>query len=214
MKILIMRIFNIAILLLLLCVVGYVIITYGLLSIDTTPNFEVSPTFENHRFAIYTHIFASTVALAMGPLLFWKKLCISYGYLHRWLGRLYLLGVLVGGLAGLNVSLYTYGGFTARAGFTCLSLIWIYTGLRAYLAIISANFDAHYCWMIRNFSLTFAGVTLRLWLPVSMMLGMTFELAYPIVAWLCWLPNILVANILFNRLYSGYPNEVQRNRGV
>ncbi|MDP1659009.1 MAG: DUF2306 domain-containing protein [Methylotenera sp.] len=195
----IMRIFNIIILFLSLSVIGYVVATYSFLSIDTTPDFEVSPTFENHRFAIYTHIFASTVALTIGPLLFWKRLRISYSYLHRWLGRLYLLGVFVGGLAGLNVSFYTYGGLAARAGFTCLSLIWIYTGFRAYLAIRSANIAAHHYWMTRNFSLTFAGVTLRLWLPAFMMLGITFEVAYPIVAWLCWLPNILVADILFNR---------------
>jgi uncharacterized membrane protein len=198
----ILRIFNIIILFLSLCAIGYVIVTYNFLSIDTAPDFELSPTFEKHRLSIYTHIFASTLALTIGPLLFWKKLRISYRYLHRGLGRLYLLGVFVGGLAGLNVSLYTYGGLAARAGFACLSLIWIYTGFRAYLAIRSANIDAHHCWMIRNFSLTFAGVTLRLWLPTSMMLGITFEVAYPIAAWLCWLPNILVANILFNRNFG------------
>jgi len=53
--------------------------------------------------------------------------------------------------------------------------------------------------MVRNFALTFAAVTLRLWLPASVASGIGFEVAYPAVAWLCWLPNLLVAERLFNR---------------
>jgi hypothetical protein len=47
--------------------------------------------------------------------------------------------------------------------------------------------------MVRNFSLTFAAVTLRLYIPASVFAGIDFAVAYPIIAWLCWLPNLLVA---------------------
>jgi hypothetical protein len=50
--------------------------------------------------------------------------------------------------------------------------------------------------MVRNFALTFAAVTLRLWLPGSVLSGVPFEVAYPIVAWLCWVPNLVVAELL------------------
>jgi hypothetical protein len=53
--------------------------------------------------------------------------------------------------------------------------------------------------MVRNFALTFAAVTLRLWLPASIVSGFPFELAYPVIAWLCWLPNLVAAELLFNR---------------
>ena len=53
--------------------------------------------------------------------------------------------------------------------------------------------------MVRNFALTFAAVTLRLWLPASIVAGFPFELAYPVIAWLCWLPNLVAAELLFNR---------------
>jgi HlyD family secretion protein len=36
---------------------------------------------------------------------------------------------------------------------------------------------AHRRWMVRNFALTFAAVTLRLWLPSAMASGVAFELA-------------------------------------
>jgi hypothetical protein len=59
----------------------------------------------------------------------------------------------------------------------------------------------HRSWMIRNFSLTFAAVTLRIILPVEIaVLGINFPDAYRIVAWACWVPNLLVAELLVYRL--------------
>jgi len=48
-------------------------------------------------------------------------------------------------------------------------------------------------------ALTFAAVTLRLYLPSSMAAGIPFEIAYPAIAWLCWLPNVAVAEWLVRR---------------
>jgi hypothetical protein len=53
--------------------------------------------------------------------------------------------------------------------------------------------------MVRNFALTFAAVTLRLWLPASVVAGVPFGLAYPAIAWLCWVPNALFAEVLLGR---------------
>jgi hypothetical protein len=53
--------------------------------------------------------------------------------------------------------------------------------------------------MVRNFALTFAAVTLRLWLPTAIIAGAPFELAYPVIAWLCWVPNLLLAELLLRQ---------------
>ena len=45
------------------------------------------------------------------------------------------IGVLVGGLAGLYMAIFAFGGVIAKLGFACLAVGWLYTGLRAYLAI-------------------------------------------------------------------------------
>ncbi len=47
--------------------------------------------------------------------------------------------------------------------------------------------------MIRSFSLTFAAVTLRLYLPIGIMSGLTFEQIYVATAWISWIPNLLIA---------------------
>jgi len=56
---------------------------------------------------------------------------------------------------------------------------------------------AHQRWMIRSLALTFAAVTLRVYLPLSVAVGLPFDVAYPVIAWVCWVPNLLVAECLF-----------------
>jgi uncharacterized membrane protein len=181
-------------------VAGYALVVYGFLPLGIALHPDMRVTYEVHRAGIYTHIFASAVALILGPFQFSAGLRARYLELHRWAGRLYLgVGVLVGGIAGLYMAALAFGGPVARLGFGCLALLWLYTGLRAYLAVRAGDIAAHRRWMVRNFALTFAAVTLRLWLPVAMVSGAPFELAYPVIAWLCWVPNLLVAERMFNR---------------
>ena len=191
-------------------VAGYAIAVYGFLPLGTAVHPDMRATFETHRLGIYAHVFASVVALVLGPFQFSATLRAKHVVLHRWSGRLYLVaGVLVGGLAGLFMASHAFGGLAARLGFSCLALAWLYTGSRAYLAIRAADIASHRRWMVRNFALTFAAVTLRLWLPTSMATGITFEVAYPVIAWLSWVPNLLVAEVLFNQTHN---KQMQRAR--
>ncbi len=192
-----------ALVLLSLGVAGYAVVVYGFLPLGAMLHPDMRATFEVHRVGIYTHVFASSIALFVGPFQLWSRLRLSRPTLHRWLGRFYLgVGVLVGGLAGLFMALHAFGGVVARLGFGFLAVAWLYTGLRAYQAIRGRNVSAHRRWMIRNFSLTFAAVTLRIWLPASIASGAAFEVAYPLIAWACWVPNIVVAEWLLNRKRS------------
>jgi hypothetical protein len=100
----------------------------------------------------------------------------------------------------------------SRLGFGALAVAWLYTGLRAYLAIRARDVTAHRRWMVRNFSLTFAAVTLRLWLPASVVTGIPFAIAYPVIAWLCWVPNLVLAELLFNQMRN--PSIEGADRGL
>jgi Predicted membrane protein (DUF2306) len=181
-------------------VVAYAIVAYGFMPLGSLVHPDMRSVFESHRIGIYSHIFGSSLALALGPLQFWTRLRTTKRSVHRWLGRLYLgVGVLVGGTAGLLMAFHAWGGLVARLGFACLAVAWLYTGLRAYLAVRAEDFASHRTWMIRNFSLTFAAVTLRLYLPIAGATGIGFDVAYPAIAWLCWLPNLVVAELSFNK---------------
>ncbi len=186
-------------------VASYAIGVYGLMPLGTLVHPDMRAVFQAHPTGIYAHIFASAVALALGPFQFSSRLRAAQIELHRWSGRAYLgVGVLIGGLAGLYMSLHAFGGAAARSGFACLALTWLFTGLRAFLAIRQGDVASHRRWMVRNFALTFAAVTLRLYLSSSMAIGVAFDVAYPVIAWLCWLPNLLVAELLFNRTHNPF----------
>jgi uncharacterized membrane protein len=184
----------------------YAIGAYALVPLGALLHPDMRASFQAHAISVYTHIFASAIALAIGPLQFSSRLRASKPRMHRWFGRVYLgLGVLFGGLAGLYMALHAFGGYASRVGFACLALAWLFTGLRAFLAIRRGDVVSHRRWMVRNFALTFAAVTLRLYLPISMGLGIAFEVAYPVIAWLCWVPNILIAELFFNRTQTPAP---------
>lgn len=180
-------------------VAGYAAFTYGMLPLGSLVHPDMKTSFLAHPNGIYTHVFASIVALTLGPLQFSTRLRRKHLDLHRWLGRAYLgIGVFVGSLSGLYISQFAHGGPVARLGFAVLALAWFYSGLRAYLAIRGGAVEAHRKWMVRNFSLTFAAVTLRVYLPAAMAAGVDFTLAYAVIAWLCWVPNLVFAEWRYN----------------
>jgi uncharacterized membrane protein len=147
-----------------------------------------------HITMLIIHVVASMLAILIGPFQFLPG--IRKGRLlkfHRWLGRTYLLGILFGGLSGLYMAQFGYGGPITELGFAALACLWLYSGFMAYKHIRNKNIEGHRQWMIRNYALTFAGVMLRVWMPTSGVLGIDFLMAYRAVAWLCWVPNLLVA---------------------
>lgn len=119
--------------------------------------------------------------------------------LHRWLGRTYAASVIVGGSAGLVLAFGTTAGPVASLGFGLLAPIWIYTTAQGWLTARARRFEEHRRWMIRSFALTFAAVTLRLYLPLGMMAGLSFNEIYVATAWISWLPNLLVAELYIRR---------------
>jgi uncharacterized membrane protein len=172
----------------------YALAVYALLPLGAYLHPDMRDTFRAHPWGIYTHVFAAVFALALGPFQFNARLRAARPRVHRMMGRLYLgVGVAVGGVSGLYMAGIAYGGPVARAGFTLLALSWLYTGWRAYAAIRKRDVTSHRQWMVRNFALTLAAVTLRIYLPLSMVAGIPFEVAYPLIAWLCWVPNLMIA---------------------
>lgn len=112
---------------------------------------------------------------------------------HRLLGRIYVGGVLFSGIAGLLLAINSVGGMSVQLGFALLAVSWLGVTACAYSVIRKGKVGAHKKWMIRSYALTLAGVTLRLYLGLSVVLGIKFPVAYPVLAWLCWIPNLILA---------------------
>ena len=152
------------------------------------------------KIAFYTHIYFGGVSLLVGWSQFSKKIRGKRLQQHRALGKIYLVAVLFSSISGFYVALYANGGIVSQLGFSFLAVAWFYTTLNAYTAIRKKNIESHRKWMIRSYALTLAAVTLRLWMPVlPNILGISFEESYVIISWLCWVPNIIIAEIYIRR---------------
>lgn len=150
--------------------------------------------------AFYAHIILGGIALLIGWLQFSTKLRLRYISLHRTIGKIYIVCVLVSSVAGIGIGFFATGGFVTSAGFICLGLIWFTTTLLAYTAIRKVRVEQHRRLMIYSYAACFAAVTLRLWLPFLIMLFGDFIIAYSVVAWLSWVPNLVVANLIVRKL--------------
>lgn len=145
----------------------------------------------------YAHITLGGVALLTGWPQFnrnWRSKSVNF---HRNLGKIYITAVLISGIAGLIIAFRATGGPVTQTGFGLLGALWLFTTLKGYLSIINKKTDSHENWMIRSYALCFAAVTLRLWIPFFMVvMGYEFLESYKIIAWLAWIPNLMVAEIL------------------
>lgn len=76
-------------------------------------------------------------------------------------------------------AIFSVSGVVAQVGSLTLAAAWLYSAVRAYLAIRARQIQLHRIWVIRNYALTFAAVVLRVILGVGMLLPVSFSELYP-----------------------------------
>ena len=136
------------------------------------------------------------LALVLGGLQLSSALRRKKLDLHRWLGRVYVVAVLVSGTGGLVMSFDSKGGLVAHFGFGLMAVCWLFCTGNAFRYIRRGNVAQHRAWMLRSYALILAAVTLRIYLPASQVAGIEFIAAYQAISWLCWVPNLLVVEWL------------------
>jgi hypothetical protein len=160
---------------------------------------DLAPSFHRHFAAIMSHALGGAICLGLGALQFNQSLLRHSRVRHRAIGYIYLGGALLAGGSGLYLAFFSYGGLVTHLGFGLLALLTLGTTVTAFVAIRAGDVRRHLEWMRRSFGLIFAAVTLRLELPLLVLLAGEFAPAYRVVAWLCWVPNLLAAEWLVRR---------------
>ena len=158
------------------------------------------PHFARHIVPLRLHIAGGIGALLAGPWQFSRWLRERALNLHRWLGRFYLLEVALGSLAGFWMATVSLEGMPTHLGFGILAVLWFSTAVQAYRMVKKGNIEAHCQWMMRNFGLTLAAVTLRVYMPLTLgVLHWPSRPSYIAISWLCWVPNLLIAEWMVRR---------------
>lgn len=149
----------------------------------------------------WLHFLGGGVALLVGGFQFSTAIRSRRPALHRMIGRVYLIAVLLAGVGGLAIATASIGGIPSHVGFGMLALLWLASGVAAWRAIRRRDIAAHQRWMMRNFALTLTAVTLRIELGVlTGLVGLPFNEAYVTVSWLAWVPNLIVVELLIERM--------------
>ena len=153
--------------------------------------------------AFHTHIIFAGLSLVTGWPQFSAKLRNRKPLLHKTLGKIYIFSSLLSAAAAVCIGFFATGGPVTIIGFECLGAIWFYTTFSGYGNIRSNRIEEHRRMMVYSYAACFAGVTLRIWLPLLIVVLGSFSKAYPVAAWLCWIPNLIFADWIVNRSRKG-----------
>lgn len=152
-----------------------------------------------YTICFYLHITFGGIALLIGWIQFIKKIRIKYLNLHRWIGKIYIISILLSGIPGFYIAFHASAGLSPKLGFSIGSIIWITLAILGYTSIRKGNVIAHKKYMMYNYAGTFGAVTLRLWLPLLINIFGEFALAYQVVAWLSWIPNLFLVYLFLEK---------------
>ena len=186
-----------------LATVHALVFVFGTTPGNTTAGGELLAQQKARMFATsvvgYAHTLGGAFASVIGPFQFLASFRRRFPSWHVWAGRVYLTCVGASALAGLYLAPNSNARNTLGIAFIALALAWLYTGWNAYSSIRRRNVQAHRRWMIRNYALTFAAVTLRIEIPLLVMVGMSGQTALDIIGWGCWVPNLLLVEYVMRR---------------
>jgi uncharacterized membrane protein len=145
------------------------------------------------RFLLVPHAVCGFLALVIGPAQFSTRLRKRYLKLHRVLGRVYVVAVLVAASiamiltqgSGLEMATYAQGG------------AWIVCTVFAFLTARNRQLVAHKQWMVRSYAVTFTFISVRVldfWPAYAQMSVATNQSVIILVTFL----SVFLPDIAFN----------------
>lgn len=153
----------------------------------------------NFKWILIAHITSGGGSLILGIIQFWPKLRNYSWKLHRIIGFLYLLAVLVSSFCAVILAFTT--SYEVNLPYAFSLQIWVSvwisaTGI-AYYHAIRKKFKLHKEWMIRSYIVTLAfvvsGLTLKI--PYVKNLG-SFEEISPSLFWMGWAVPLYIYEIV------------------
>jgi uncharacterized membrane protein YozB (DUF420 family) len=158
------------------------------------------PYYWGKRVPLGFHLLGSSLALALGLPQFWMGFRNRFMNVHRWTGRLYVLGVLIGSIGAFLMSTTPEQslGFGFAFSLFALAVAWVTTTGAAFFAIIRRKIKLHKEWMIRSYIVTLAFVTFRLlsdYVPYDSW-GLDHADYNTAMMWSCWVFPLMISEVI------------------
>ena len=146
-----------------------------------------------YRVAFYVHIVSSPVALVCGAFLMTSGGNRRFRHLHRYVGRIQILMVILAvAPSGFVMVLWAHTGTVAAIGFVCLSVGTATTATFTVVQAFRKQFRSHQQWATRLFILLASPLLLRLITGAVIVTRAESELSYQLTAWLSWLAPLVI----------------------
>ncbi len=150
-----------------------------------------------YLYFFYTHVYTSIFVLLSGFLAILRK---DFGIkkFHRNSGKIYtFLIMILAAPSGIYMGIFANGGLYSKISFVFLGMLWWFSTFKAYQLARQKKFASHKQWMWRSFAFTISAITLRMWKVIIVYALHPDPMdVYQVIAWLGWIPNILIVEYL------------------
>jgi uncharacterized membrane protein len=168
-----------------------------------------------YRPAFYVHIFSGPVVLLGGLILLSEHVRRRHSGLHRVLGRVHVVVLLLFVLPSRVVmSRHAFGGWPAGLSFLLLSAATASCAIAGVIHARHGRYVQHRCWMLRCYVLLCSAVALRLISGAAGLVGVPSpEGAYTVAAWSSWLVPLAAYEIAERMPAYRQSRRLHRNPG-
>ncbi|MCF2501989.1 DUF2306 domain-containing protein [Dyadobacter sp. CY107] len=153
------------------------------------------------RWVLIAHITAGGGALVMGLVQFWPKLRSFSWKLHRVIGLLYLMAILLSSICAVILAFSTAYEVNWAYAFSLQIWVgvWISSTAIAYYAALKRKFQLHQEWMVRSYLVTLAFIIsgLAVKLPYIQSLGSFAEIS-PSLFWMGWSVPLYIYQVILS----------------
>lgn len=153
----------------------------------------------------YSHLATAIAPLLIGPFQFWTWLRLKHVTIHRTMGKIYIIGSILGGLTAFYLGLVIdLDG--SIVPLLLLSTTWLFMTMSAWVTIRQGNIIAHRLFVIRSYGLALVFVFLRLIGDIPQEKLFFFiespEIRDTTLEWVSWIIPLLTIELVFSWIPS------------
>jgi uncharacterized membrane protein len=144
---------------------------------------------------IMIHAASASVALMIGIPQLSRKWRERYPKTNVVFRNIYFVAVIIASLSGFALAFIAQGGLPNLFGFSTLSMIWLFSCIKAIIAIRANDMPNYRLWMVRNFMLTSTAINLRILLGLWATTHggvLSIPVFYQTLGYLTWVPTFII----------------------
>jgi uncharacterized membrane protein len=172
---------------------GYIFSKPG--STSSPEMFEVYNSTIANTAKIMIHAGSASLALMIGIPQLSRRWRERYPRTNVVFRNIYFAAVIIASLSGFALAFIAQGGLPNLFGFSTLSAIWLFSCIKAIIAIKKGDIPAYRLWMVRNYMLTSTAINLRILLglwAITQGGQENIPVFYQTLGYLTWVPTFII----------------------